>query len=218
MAIINLMHDDSLSAMRGMKDKSYQLAIVDVPYGININHNIGRRKGDAPSSYKPVVWDNDSPDVEYFDQLFRVSENQIIWGANHFISKMPRDSSCWLMWDKGFSGDVSFAQFELAWTSFNSTCKKYDKHPGTIKNRIHPTEKPIKLYSWLLKNYAKPGDKILDTHAGSFSIGIACDIMGYDIDAYEIDLEYYTAAKARLARHQQQATLFTADGLHLNGG
>jgi site-specific DNA-methyltransferase (adenine-specific) len=197
---------DCLPAMREMADKEFDLAIVDPPYGIGVNHNMGRRRGDKPSDYKPAIWDDESPPEVYFNELFRVSNNQIVWGANHFISKMPLDSSCWILWDKGFSEDVSFAQFELAWTSFDSTCKKFDKHPGQ-QDRIHPTQKPIRLYQWLLLNYAKPGDRILDTHSGSGSLAIACDIMGFDLTAYEIDEDYYKASVDRLKKHQSQGVL-----------
>jgi len=205
---INLHLGDSLEAMRGMEDNAYELAIVDVPYGIGVNVSMGRRKGDKKSSYHKFAGeDKEAPSADYFEQLFRVSKNQIVWGANHFISKMPIDSSCWLMWDKGFSEDVTFAQFELAWTSFKTTCKKFDKHPAN-PNRIHPTEKPVKLYEWLLTNYAKEGDKILDTHSGSLSIGIACAELGFDLDAYELDSDYFESAHKRLVQHASQLNAF----------
>ena len=197
-----------MEAMKDMPDNAFDLAIVDVPYGINVNVSMGRRKGDKKSSYHKFAGkDKEPPKQAYFNELFRVSKNQIVWGANHFISKMPFDSSCWLMWDKGFSEDVSFAQFELAWTSFNGTCKKFDKHP-TSPNRIHPTEKPVKLYEWLLTNYAKEGDKILDTHLGSGSIAIACHNLKFDLTGYELDTEYYEAAVKRLEQHRKQLQLF----------
>jgi site-specific DNA-methyltransferase (adenine-specific) len=201
---------DCLEGMKKYPDKFFELAIVDPPYGIGVNHNMGRRKGDKPSKYKPAVWDNKSPDQEYFDQLFRVSKNQIVWGANHFISKMPKDSSCWLMWDKGFSEEVSFAQYELAWTSFNSTCKKYDKFPN-LTERIHPTQKPIELYKWIIANYAKEGDKILDTHLGSGSSRIAAYIMGFDFYGFELDRDYYLAQEKRFKEQTAQQRLFGFD-------
>lgn len=143
---INLYNQDCLEAMRQMPDKYYSLCIVDPPYGINVNHNMGRRKGDKPSNHKPAVWDNDSPPVEYFIELKRVSKNQIIWGANHFMEKIQSpNTSCFLLWDKLFSEDVTFAQFELAWTSFNSTCKKFE-FSTQQPDRIHPTQKPVALY------------------------------------------------------------------------
>ena len=205
---INIYNQDCMEAMKQMNDNEFDLAIVDPPYGISVNHNMGRRKGDKSSDYKPAYWDKEPPPKEYYLELFRVSKNQIIWGANHFISRMPYDSSCWLVWDKGFSEMVSFAQFELAWTSFESTCKKYNKHPNTKEHRIHPTQKPVQLYKWLLTNYAKEGDKILDTHLGSGSIAIACWDLKFDLTGYEIDKEYYDNAIERIERHKRQLNLF----------
>lgn len=206
-AKINVYNRDCLEAMKEMSDNAYELAIVDPEYGINVNHNMGRRKGQKPSKHKKVTWDSKPPDVSYFKELFRISKNQIVWGANHFISRMPYDSSCWLMWDKGFSEEVTFAQFELAWTSFSSTCKKFDKSPNQL-GRIHPTQKPVALYKWILKNYAKEGDKILDTHFGIGSIALACWDMKFDLDAYEIDKDYYKASLERLEKHKRQLQMF----------
>ena len=193
--------------MKGVPDKYYELAIIDPPYGIGVNHNMGRRKGDKSSDYKKAYWDNEPPPLEYFYELFRVSKNQIVWGANHFISRMPYDSSCWLMWDKKFGEDVSFAQFELAWTSFESTCKKYDKFPNNGEKRIHPTQKPIALYLWLLNNYAKQGDKIFDSHVGSGSSRIACDKLGYYFEGCELDIDYWNAQEKRYKDYKSQLTL-----------
>lgn len=199
---------DCMEALKQTPDNYYSLAIVDPPYGIGINHNMGRRKGDKKSNYAPAIWDNESPSVEYFNELFRASKNQIIWGANHFISKMPKDSSCWLMWDKGFSEAVTFAQFELAWTSFNSTCKKYNKHPNLLA-RIHPTQKPIQLYKWLLQNYGHGGGgRILDTHLGSGSSRIAAYEMGFDFTGFEIDKDYFDAQEKRFQNFIKQLSLF----------
>lgn len=197
-----------MAMMARYPDKYFDLAVVDPPYGIGINHNMGRRKGDKKSDYKPVIWDNYSPDKTYFNELIRVSKNYIIWGANHFISKIPVDSSCWVMWDKGFSNEVTFAQFELALTSFTSTCKKFDKNPN-LYSRIHPTQKPIALYTWLLQNYAKPNDKILDTHLGSGSSRIAAYDLGFDFYACELDADYFRAQEKRFANHISQQKLFT---------
>jgi len=204
---IELLNCDCMEYMAGVPDKFFDLAIIDPPYGIGVNHNMGRRKGDAASDYKKAYWDNISPDVEYFNELFRVSKNQIVWGANHFISKMPKDSSCWILWDKMFSEDVSFAQFEMAWTSFDSVCKKFTKDPKSA-DRIHPTQKPVKLYRWLLKNYAKEGDKILDTHGGSMSSAIACHQMGFDLTLCELDKDYYEAGVKRFREQTMQQSLF----------
>ena len=118
-----------MDLMREYEDNHFDLAIVDPPYGINVNVSMGRRKGDAKSDYhKFAGGDTCAPEPEYFNELFRVSKEQIVWGANHFISRMPIDSPCWIAWDKGFSEDVTFATFELAWTSMKSTCKKYAEH------------------------------------------------------------------------------------------
>ncbi len=201
-----LVNGDCMEGMKSFPDKYFELAIVDPPYGIGVNHNMGRRKGDRPSNYKPAVWDNKAPEKGYFDELFRISINQIIWGANHFISKMPIDADCWLLWDKGFSEDLSFAQFELAWTSLDGTCKKYDKFP-LQQYRIHPTQKPIALYKWLLRNYAHPGDKIIDTHVGSGSSIIAFIDSGFDWIGFEIDADYHAAATKRIEQHKQQLKL-----------
>ena len=211
MSNINLHLGDCLEAMQEMPDNTYDLAIVDPPYGININNNMGRRKGQKHSGYKKVDWDSQTPSKKYFDELKRISVNQIIWGANYMIDKIQTPSSCWLMWDKGFSEDVSFAQYELAWTSFTSSAKKFDKSPNQ-PNRIHPTQKPVKLYEWLLDNYAKEGDKILDTHLGSGSIAVACHNRKFDLDAWEIDEEYYNNAVERLDTHKSQLTIFDLGG------
>ena len=198
---------DCMEGMKQIPDKYFDLAIVDPPYGININHNIGRRKGDRPSDYKKAYWDNQSPSEDYFKELFRITKNQIIWGGNHFISKFALDSSCWLMWDKKFSEDVSFAQYELAWTSFSSTAKKFEMHPSD-KHRIHPTQKPVALYKWILTNYAKPGDKILDTHVGSASSLIACHDLGFEYLGFELDEDYYRMATERQEKHKAQLNMF----------
>jgi site-specific DNA-methyltransferase (adenine-specific) len=205
--MIELLNIDCMEYMAGLPDKAFDLAIVDPPYGIGVNHNMGRRRGDKSSDYKPVEWDSQSPPQEYFNELFRVSKNQIVWGANHFISKMPKDSSCWVLWDKKFSEDMSFAQYELAYTSFDSVCKKFDKDPKDTF-RIHPTQKPVKLYHWLLHNYAKEGDKILDTHLGSGSSAIAAHKRGFDFVGCEIDKDYYDAACKRFKEQTMQQSMF----------
>ncbi len=146
------------------------------------------------------------PPAEYFHQLKRVSINQIVWGANHFSSLAAVDSPCWIVWDKLFSEDLSFAAVELAWTSFLSVSKKVTMSSSQT-GRIHPTQKPVALYGWLLNHYAKPGQTILDTHLGSGSIAIACHDLGFDLTGYEIDAEYFQAAKERLERHQRQVAI-----------
>jgi site-specific DNA-methyltransferase (adenine-specific) len=210
---IKLYNADCMEVMKTFKGKQFDLAIIDPPYGIGANKMTlgnGRRKIFRGSD----DWDAESPTPEYFNELFRVSKNQIIWGANHFISKMPIDSKCWIFWDKG-TGNNDFADGELAWTSFGSTVRKFFKSwvganakEKTDIDRIHPTQKPVQLYKWLLQNYAEEGDTILDTHFGSLSIGIACHDLKFDLTAIELDKDYYEHAKQRLINHQRQLTLF----------
>ena len=187
---------DCVEFMRGLPDKAFDLAIVDPPYGIGVNINMGRRKGDKKSDYHKFAGnDNNIPPAGYFDELKRVSKNQIIWGGNYMTEYLP-PSPCWLLWDKGFSEDVTFAQFELAWTSFETSCKKFDMHPSQ-PNRIHPTQKPVELYRWILHRYAKPNDTIFDSHMGSQSSRIACHMEGFDFTGCELDPEYFEQGNAR---------------------
>jgi site-specific DNA-methyltransferase (adenine-specific) len=221
---INLNLGDCLEAMRAMPDNSYDLAIVDPPYGIGASKTNGgvsnpfggKGKKVKSKTYKEKDWDNSAPKKEYFIELNRVSKNIIIWGANHFIENIPNaNSSCWIVWDKDNSENF-FADCELAYTSFKTAVRRFKwKWHGMLQQdmknkelRIHPTQKPVKLYEWLLDNYAKEGDRILDTHLGSGSIALACHNRGYSLDAYEIDKEYYNAAKERLRVHQSQLTIF----------
>ena len=202
---ITLYNCDCMEYMKDIPDNYYDLTICDPPYGIQINNNMGRRSGDKKSSYKKVNWDNNPPSDKYFNELFRISKNQIIWGANYF--SMPPTKS-FIVWRKPqISENVSFSMLEYAWTSFDKTSKEWIGMSNE-KNRFHPTQKPIKLYEWLLKNYAKPTDKILDTHFGSLSIGIACHNFGCTLDACEIDEEYFDKANKRLEMHVRQLNLF----------
>ena len=197
---------DCIEYMQQFPDNYFELAIVDPPYGININISMGRRKRHKKSNYHKFAGDDNSiPSKEYFDELFRCSKNQIIWGGN-YMTEYLNPSPCWLLWDKKFSEDVTFAQFELAWTSFKTSAKKYDKSPNQL-NRIHPTQKPVALYRWLLKNYAKPNDKILDTHLGSGSSRIAADMEGFDFYACEIDTDYFKASQKRFNDYKLQTKL-----------
>jgi site-specific DNA-methyltransferase (adenine-specific) len=199
---------DCMEGMKNYPDKFFDLAVVDPPYGININVSMGRRKGDKKSSYHKFAG-NDStiPDEIYFNELQRISTNQIIWGGN-YMTDFLYPSSCWLMWDKGFSEDVTFAQFEMAWTSFKSSAKKFDKHPAQT-NRIHPTQKPVKLYDWIYKNYLPEGGKVIDTHLGSGSNRIAADKAGnIDFTGFELDKDYYEGQEKRFKNYKQQLTLF----------
>lgn len=198
---------DCMEYMEQFPDNSFDLAIVDPPYGIDINVSMGRRKGDKKSNYHKFYGNDKSiPSKEYFYLLKRVSKNQIIWGGNYMTDYL-RPSSCWLLWDKGFSEDLTFAQFEMAWTSFDTSAKKYDKQPNHDK-RIHPTQKPVALYKWLLKNYAKEGDIILDTHLGSGSSRIAAWDMGFDFYVTELDADYFAAQEKRFNNFKMQGKLF----------
>lgn len=215
--MINEAHNmDCMEAMAKMPDKAFELAIVDPPYGIGEDgsKNHSRTKLAVAQNYKAYSsGDKTPPSQEFFDQLFRVSKNQIIWGANHFLTKT---SPCWIVWDKQ-NGTSDFADCELAWTSFNSAVRKFDFRwagmlQGDMQNkemRIHPNQKPVKLYAWLLQNYAKPGDRILDTHLGSGSSRIAAHILGFDFTGYELDKDYFEAQEKRFAIHTAQASLFT---------
>lgn len=209
----------NMDCMQGMKefpDKYFDLAIIDVPYGIGENgdKNHTRSKLAKAKDYK-AFYGNDlkPPDKEYFDELFRVSKNQIIWGANHFISKIPYDSSCWIVWDKDNTGD--FADCELAWTSFDSAVRKFKYRwngmlQENMKNkeiRIHPTQKPIALYEWILSQYTKDGDIILDTHVGSASSLIACYNTNHKFVGFELNEYYYKVSKQRLDTEMAQMRL-----------
>jgi len=197
---MNALHRcDCMEALRDMPDGFFELAIVDPPYGINVNHNMGRRKGEKSSDYDRVTWDAQSPEKDYFNELRRVSKNQIIWGANHFISRIPYDSPCWIVWDKLFSEEVSFAAVEMAWTSFRTVSKRI-RLSSVQSERIHPTQKPVALYEYLLRNYAKLGDKILDTHAGSASCAVACIRKGFDWFSCEIHEGYFEKARERITQ------------------
>ena len=193
---------DNMELMARYPDNYFDLAIVDPPYGIKMHG--GTRQY---NTYEKKDWDNSTPPKEYFDELFRVSKNQIIWGGN-YMTDFLYPSSCWLLWDKGFSEDVTFAQFEMAWTSFKSSCKKFDYNAAKNIDRIHPTQKPVQLYKWILNKYAKEGDTILDSHLGSGSSAIAAHDGGFEFTGIELDEEYYNAAKERLILHQRQLNLF----------
>lgn len=201
---------DCMIRMRETPDKFYELAICDPEYGLGENGgNISRHH--SQKKYALKDWDNEPPPQEYFNELLRVSKNQIIWGANHFISKIAIDSPCWIFWDKDRFGD--FADGELAWTSFKTAVRYYKfTWDGFRKempcDRIHPTEKPVSLYKWLLKNYAKEGDKILDTHLGSQSSRIAAFDLGFDFTGYELDKDYFEAGCKRFNQHKTQLKLF----------
>lgn len=198
-----LYRGDCLEAMRKMPDNDFELAIVDPPYGININSSgrLGHYGG------KGKDWDSYLPTDEYFKELSRISKNQIVWGANYFKMNPTR---CFLIWDKLQPKGVSFADCEFAWTSFNESARTFRMRPQNADKdgRIHPTQKPVQLYKWILNNYAKEGDNILDTHHGSGSNAIACLDMGFKITAYEIDEDYFKASCERIENAQRQQKLF----------
>lgn len=216
----------AMGCVEGMKhypDKYFDLAIVDPPYGIgedgrkSQSRRVSSKSWSKPkdSEYKTKLWDESTPPKEYFDELFRVSKNQIIWGANYFISKMPIDSNCWVVWDKKDGKDFSdFADCELAYTSFKSSVRMFKMHWvgwGAVnagEKRIHPTQKPVALYNWLLKNYAKKGDKILDTHLGSGSSRIAAYKSGFDFVGFEIDEDYLRDSDTRFKNATIQRSIF----------
>jgi len=217
MSTINFHNCDNMEFMKNIPDKFYDLAICDPPYGIGEDGLKNHSRGGLakPTLYTPKNWDKNTPNEYYFKELIRVSKNQIIWGANHFISKIPYDSSCWVVWDK-MNGDNDFADCELAYTSFKTAVRKFQfmwagMLQGNMKEkeqRIHPTQKPVQLYKWLLTNYAKQGDKILDTHGGSMSIAIACHDLGFDLDLCELDKDYFDAGVKRFEQHKKQLKLF----------
>ena len=195
---------DCMDYMKTLPDNAFDLAIVDPPYGIDVTKmNMGGRKTITPDKTKS--WDNAIPNQDYFDELFRVSKNQIIWGGNYFPLKPTR---CWIMWDKGESMyGRDFAEAEMAWTNFDKVVRLYKQNPNQL-DRIHPTQKPVKLYEWLLTNYAKQGDKILDTHLGSGSHAIACNNLGFEMVGCELDTDYFDAACKRIKQETAQERLF----------
>jgi len=203
----------NIDCMEGMKqypDKYFELAIVDPPYGIdlaNMNMGIGKSKKSSKAhnrKWKAKDWDKNTPNEEYFSEIFRISSNQIIWGGNYF--KLP---SCknYVIWDKKIPDGLSFADCEMAWTSFDKAPRIFRYSAYLDKqDKFHPTQKPVALYRWLLTNYAKQGDKILDTHLGSGSSRIAAHQLGFDFTGYEIDTDYFEAAEKRfkLVTSQEQ--------------
>lgn len=209
--------------MVGMKefpDKYFDLAIVDPPYGIGRHKACGQRNNGFQAFIHDVKeWDKVRPNEKYFGELKRISVNYIIWGANYFIDYLTMDLT-WIVWNKVQPEGVSFAMHELAVCSIKSQPKVYTQSIASNNNRatnrtdakqyerIHPTQKPVKLYKWLLKNYAKPGDKILDTHLGSGSSRIAAADMGFDFTGYEIDKDYFEAQEKRFRQFTSQTKLF----------
>ena len=207
---IELLNIDCMEYMATCEDNAFDLAIVDPPYGI-------KRSGQTKTTcknpkhnrkqYKQKDWDNERPPAEYWEQLFRVSKHQIVWGANYFTDYLP-PSMGWIFWDKG--QDLSMSDGELAYTSFEKALRRVIKNRGAIQQdgAIHPTQKPIYLYRWCLQKYAEKGMKILDTHGGSHSNAIACDLEGFDLDIIEIDKEYFDDGLNAFDMHKRQLKLF----------
>ena len=202
--MITATNEDNMLMMARYPDKYFDLAIVDPPYGIKVKTRVfddGKK------------WDNEIPTKQYFKQLFRVSKNQIIWGGNYFLDYL-NPTPCFLIWDKKMTDKHSMSMSEFAWTSFTTKNLIFRQPPVGDRGfynidgtRIHPTQKSIKLYEWQLMNYAKEGDKILDTHRGSASLDIACHNLGFDLVTCEIDTDYFNDGNKRLKQHQQQQVI-----------
>ena len=200
---MKITNEDNMQLMARYEDNHFDLAIVDPPYGLsgktNTPHKEGQSMKNSLNRFKKTEWDSEVPPKSYFKELFRVCKNQIIWGGNYF--DLPPNRG-FVIWDK-MVYIPTMSQIEQAWVS-EDRLPKLVKINNTDKDRIHPTQKPIQLYEWLLMNYAKEGDKILDTHLGSGSIALACHNLGYDLTACELDKEYYEAGLKRLEQHQSQ--------------
>lgn len=210
--MITITNEDNMALMARYPDKYFDLAIVDPPYGIGAENHAGNKEN-GWKQWDKKQWDSGIPKKEYFNELFRVSKTQIVWGGNYMTEHLPPKSG-WIFWDKG-QRDFSLADGELAWTSLDKALRVFEmprasamQQNNNTGGKIHPTQKPVKLYEWILINYAKKGYKILDTHLGSGSHAIACHNLGFELTACELDTEYYDAALKRLKQHQQQLTMF----------
>lgn len=209
---ITITNEDNMIMMSRYPDKYFDLAIVDPPYGIdlaNMNMGAGKSKKSSKIQNRKWIakdWDKRTPDKEYFDELFRVSKNQIIWGGNYF--DLP---TCYgyVIWDKEIPEGLSFSDCEFAWHSFKKSPKMF-RYSAYLDKKIkqHPTQKPVALYKWLLDKYAKQCDKILDTHLGSMSIAIACHDYGFELTGCELDEDYYKKGIERVKNHTKQQKLF----------
>jgi len=211
--MITATNEDNMLMMARYPDDYFDLAIIDPPYGIGADkaQNSGGEKF-GYKKYKNTDWDSKIPSNEYFNELKRVSKNQVIWGGN-YMTEYLKPSMGWILWDKG-QREFSLADGELAWTSFNKALRIFGMPRGAALadanktgGKIHPTQKPVKLYEWLLMNYAKEGDKILDTHRGSASLDIACHNLGFDLVTCELDKDYFNDGNKRLKQHQQQQVM-----------
>lgn len=211
---------DCMDYMKTCEDKKFDLAIVDPPYGIGFGRAKNKSNKDIAKQKNYHKYDDKIMNKEYFDELFRISKNQIVWGANHFISKIPFDSSCWIVWDKK-NGLSDFADCELAWTNFNTAVRKFSfRWQGMLQEnmknkeyRIHPNQKPVALYKWCLKNYASPGRKLFDSHSGSGSFRIAAYDLGFDLISCEKDKIYFESNNKRFKEYikyeSENISLFT---------
>jgi len=198
--------EDCVKALKRYPDNHFDLAIVDPPYGIGAGSKNFAIRGRHKDYHRKEDWDTAKPTAEYWEQLFRVSKNQVVWGGNYFTQFLP-PSMGWIYWDK-LNGDFSLADGELAWTSFDRALRSYKKSVASIKDRMHPTQKPIPLYEWILANYAQPNDLILDTHLGSGSSRIAAYKGGFNFVGFEIDAEYYEKQEKRFNDFKSQLRLF----------
>jgi site-specific DNA-methyltransferase (adenine-specific) len=209
--MIKITNEDNMELMARYPDNYFDLAIVDPPYGIGIDgqkKSINKNPKHNRKEHAQKNWDNAIPTKEYFNELKRVSKNQIIWGANYFTEYL-KPTKAWIFWYKG-QRDLTMSDGEMAWTSFDTVTRQFELNRASLiaQNTFHPTEKPYKLYKWLLDKYAKPEDKILDTHLGSGSIAIACHDYGFDLTACELDKEYFDKAMQRINNHVAQQKLF----------
>jgi len=195
-------NEDCIEIMKRYEDNYFDIAIVDPPYGIDINSSGTHFK----EKYEIKEWDKATPNDEYFKELKRVSKNQIIWGGNYFLDRLG-NCKCFIIWDKKIAEDMSFAMCEMAWTSFKNGAKIYNK-TATQLNRIHPTQKPIGLYDWLIDRYAEKGQIILDTHLGSGSSRISANKAGLSFVGCEIDKDYFNAQEKRYKEFISQTRLF----------
>ena len=209
--MINFYLSDNIEFMKTKSDNYYDLAIVDPPYGLGIDGQKESKKGKKSDrkGHEQKNWDNAIPDAEYFEQLFRVSKNQIIWGGNYFVKYLNEGHKGWIIWDKAQHG-LTMSDCELAYSSFDCSTRIYTKNRAILlkEGTIHPTQKSKHLYRWLLQNYAKQGDKILDTNGGSMTIALACHDEKFDIDICEIDKDYFKKGTEQYEMHKRQLQLF----------
>jgi site-specific DNA-methyltransferase (adenine-specific) len=213
--ISQVTNEDCMELMSRYPDKYFELAIVDPPYGLNFSTyercGMGAKIKERYTKRERKNWDDEIPNEVYFNELFRVSRNQIIWGGNYFPNLWANGCKGFIFWYK-HQPVSNFASGELAFTSFNTPAKCFNfPYYGNINKdltRLHPTQKPVKLYEWILKNYANEGDKILDTHLGSGSSRIAADKMGFDFYACELDRDYFEAQEKRFKEYKSQLILF----------